>query len=438
MKKKAFLASAILATSVALSSCGGGGGGTSSTTPPPPPPPPAATDVAKVLVLAQKGFTSPGALIGLFEGTVKSDGTVVWSSDLNSGDNDLDYYHEFSNNNLLLYDTGTNEFYLYSNQTLTPITQGVDYSTGNNVNVAGIAMASNYNIFLPNFVIKDNGMRIDYIITQNGKVIEAGVTGAEHLIYAGENYVVFGDGTANERVFIVKKDGTIKELDWDDATKAVDPINVGGAIVLDRVEGTDTILLGHNSTNANALFVIDDNGDVVRITNSTNAATGDDPMSNIVAGKIVKNGNNFFVAVGDNANNIEYFKVIGPVASSVVFTPTSPISGDATVTSGSFSLDGNGHLYLISDCDIDGKYELLEGFIDSSNIFNSACKNTAANDALTGYVMLSFSNGVLMSDGANFFHYIYGSSQPTNVALNPNVINAVNYCNNVNNTTYLE
>ncbi|HEV09023.1 MAG TPA: hypothetical protein ENO34_01335 [Sulfurihydrogenibium azorense] len=430
MKKKVLLASAILASSIGLISCGGGGGGDSApaSTSAPTPPPPAPTDVANVLVLAAKGSTSPGALVGLYEGTIKSDGSVVWSSDLNSADNVLDYYHEFSNQNVLLYDTNSNDFYLYSNKTLTPVAGG-----------SGKANSATYKIYLPNFVILDNGKDIQGIVTQNGKYIDLSTTTTkEHLIYAGENYIVYGDGATNENVYVVDKNG-------NGAKEPVITITNGKAKLLDRYG--DTILLAHDSTtDKNDIYVIDDNGNVLKITNSGNASTGDDPMDNIVAGKIVKTSTGTYVAVADNNNNIiEYFKIVSSGASSVVFTPTQPLSGDSTVTAGSFALDGNGHLYLISDCDTTAnEYELLEGFIDSNNIFNSSCKNTAANDDLKGYVMLSFSNGILMSkyDSANniytdFFHYIYGSSQPTNVALNPNVINAVSTCNNINNTTQI-
>jgi ABC-type oligopeptide transport system substrate-binding subunit len=102
-KSKLILATALFGAALFGASCGGGGG-TASTPPPPPPPPPPASDVAKVLVLAAKGITSPGATVGLFEGTIKSNGTVSWSPDRHPGENLLDYYHEFSDKSVLLYD----------------------------------------------------------------------------------------------------------------------------------------------------------------------------------------------------------------------------------------------------------------------------------------------------------------------------------------------
>jgi hypothetical protein len=83
-KGKLILATALFGASLFGASCGGGGG--TASTPPPPPPPPA-TPVAKSVVQAPKGIIRPGATVGVFEGTVKSDGTVSWSSDKLPGEN---------------------------------------------------------------------------------------------------------------------------------------------------------------------------------------------------------------------------------------------------------------------------------------------------------------------------------------------------------------
>ena len=439
-KGKAILASALFGAAIFGASCGGGGGGTSASTPPPPPPPSPASDIAKVLVLAQKGLTSPGALIGLYEGTVKDDGTVVWSADLNPGDQMLEYLHEFSNRSVLLYDTGSKDLYIYDNGTLSPVKGG-----------AGIGPYRNNNIYLPHFVVYNDAgkVNIDFVATSGGKVVNFMVTDVERLIYAGENYVVIGDGATNERVYIVKKDGTMIELDWDDSTKAIDPIDNGKASLLDRVENTDIILLGHDSANPNAVFVIDDQGNPVRITNSINVATGDDPMKNIDSGKIVRDANgNVYVAVLSDPDGtaksgdeiIQYFKIVPPLASSVVFTPNTPINvnggNNANALAPSlYALDGAGHLYFIGETyDADNKSELTQAFIDASNIFSISAKDDLDNTDMKNYLILAFSEGVLISDPdfKNFYHFIYNSAQPTNVALNPNVIGAVRVCNELN------
>jgi hypothetical protein len=65
-----------------------------------------------------------------------------------------------------------------------------------------------------------------------------------------------GNGASNEFVYIIRSDGSVTVLDWDDATAGIHPISGGRVRLLDRVQGTDIILLGHNSATANAVYVI--------------------------------------------------------------------------------------------------------------------------------------------------------------------------------------
>jgi hypothetical protein len=448
-KSKLILATAVFGAALFGASCGGGGG-TASTPPPPPPPPPPASDVAKVLVLAAKGISSPGASVGLFEGTVKSDGTVSWSSDKLPGENLLDYYHEFSNKSVLLYDVNDDSVYLYTAGTLNPVTTGVDV-TGSTITpitiTTGLAFDSDYHIFLPNFLVMDDGADVDYIITSNGKIVQTVDTGDEHLLYAGRDYLVVGNGATNEHVYIIKKDGSVTVLDWDDGTTAIDPINGGGVRLLDRVQGTDIILLGHTSGSANAVYVILEDGTPVRITNSTNASTGDNPVANISSGKIMRDANgNIFVAINyatsTTDNLIEYFKIIPPGPSSVVFTPPTPITLDTTGSnpprSGGYALDGNGRLYVITYAS--GTFNITTRFIDASNSLVTGGTYALTFSGTPTPVMLAFANGVLVSNdpvSPNTFYHVLGTSAPTNVALNPDVIQAVSLCNLVNSSSDL-
>jgi hypothetical protein len=402
-----------------------------------------------VLVLAAKGISSPGATVGLFEGTIKSDGTVSWSSDRLPGENILDYYHEFSNRSVLLYDINDLSVYLYTAGTLNPVTTGVDVygSTIDPLTITSfLAFFSVYNTFLPNFLVMDDGADVDLIITQNGRIVMTVDTGYEHILYAGRDYLVVGNGATNEHVYIIKKDGSVTILDWNDATPAViDPINGGGVWLLDRVQGTDIILLGHTSSSANAVYVILEDGTPVRITNSTNASTGDNPVANISSGKIMRDANgNIFVAINytDGTNNlIEYFKIIPPGPSSVVFTPPTPINLGAIASNplrrGGYALDGNGRLYVV---DYDGtSFGIRTHFIDASNSYAAGPRHTSP--LFNGnHVMLAFANGVLVSNdpaSPTTFYHVLGTSAPTNVALNPDVIQAVSLCNRVNNTSDL-
>jgi len=448
-KGKLILATALFGAALFGASCGGGGGGGTASAPPPPPPPPPASDVAKVLVLAAKGISSPGATVGLYEGTIKSDGTVSWSSDKLPGENLLDYYHEFSNKSVLLYDVNDYSAYLYTAGTLNPVTTGFDVY-GDTIDpitkTTWLAFYSFYNIFLPNFLVMDDGADVDVIITQNGKIVTTVDTGQEHLVYAGRDYLVVGNGdTPDEYVYIIKKDGSVTILDWDDATTGNQPISGGGVRLLDRVQGTDIILLGHNSGSANAVYVILEDGTPIRITNSNNASTGDNPVANIHSGKIMRDANgNIFVAINyasGGTNYIEYFKIIPSGAGSVVFTPPTPINlgavGSNPLRRGGYALDGNGRLYVI---DYDGtSFGIRTHFIDATNSYAAGPRHTST--LFNGnHVMLAFANGVLVSDdpvSPTTFYHVLGTSAPTNVALNPDVIQAVSLCNLVNNTSDL-
>jgi len=451
-KGKLILATAVFGAALFGASCGGGGGGGTASAPPPPAPPPA-SDVAKVLVLAAKGISSPGASVGLFEGTIKSDGTVSWSPDRHPGENLLEYCHEFSNRSVVLCDLANSSVYLYTG-TLNQVTTGVTVvgSTITPTTFTSLAyFPSERLIYLPNFLVMDYGtdLDVDYIITPNGKIVFTESTTDERLVYAGKDYLVVGDrGTTDEYVYIIKKDGSVIVLDWNDnaASTPADPISGGGVRLLDRVQGTDIILLGHTSATANAVYVILEDGTPVRITNSTNASTGDNPMANIGSGKIMRDANgNIFVAINydDGTNNyIEYFKIIPPGPSSVVFTPPAPINLGATGSNplrrGGYALDGNGRLYVI---DYDGtNYGIRTHFIDTSNSYAAGPRYTSP--AVDGDdLMLAFANGVLVthtnppSDPA--FYHVRGTSAPTNVGLLREVIQAVSLCNQVNNTSEL-
>jgi hypothetical protein len=447
-KSKLILATAVFGASLFGASCGGGGGGGTASAPPSPPSPPA-SDVAKVLVLAAKGISSPGATVGLFEGTVKSDGTVSWSSDKLPGENLLDYYHEFSNKSVLLYDVIDRSVYLYTAGTLNQVTEGFDVSSGIITPITittGLAFSSDYHIFLPYFLVMDYGADVDVIITPNGKIVYTDYTYAEHIVYAGKDYLVVGDGDTDEYVYIITKDGSVTVLDWDDSASGDDPIIGGSVRLLDRVQGTDIILLGHTSDSANAVYVILGDGTPVRITNSTNASTGDDPVAEINSGKIVRDANgNIFVAINytDGTNNlIQYFKIIPSGSGSVVFTPPAPINlgeaNDNQLRSGGYALDGNGRLYVI---DYDGTdFGISTYFIDASNSLVTGPTHPLTFSGTPTPVMLAFANGVLVSDdpsSPNTFYHVLGTNAPTNVALNPDVIQAVSLCNRVNNTSEL-
>jgi hypothetical protein len=142
------------------------------------------------------------------------------------------------------------------------------------------------------------------------------------------------------------------------------------------------------------------------ITNSTNASTGDDPVANISSGKIMRDANgNIFVAINyatsTTDNLIEYFKIIPPGPSSVVFTPPTPITLDATGSNpprrGGYALDGNGRLYVI---DYDGTALWHKYLFHRRQQLTRDRSHTYTNLLLVRLrpVMLAFANGVLVSN----------------------------------------
>jgi len=449
-KGKLILATALFGAALFGASCGGGGG-TESTPPPLSSSPP--SDVARVLVLAAKGIGSPGATVGLFEGTIKSDGTVVWSPDRHPGDNLLEYCHEFSDRSVVLCDIANRSVYLYTAGSLNQVITGVTVagSTITPTTFPSLTFFPNERlIYLPNFLVMDFGpdLDVDYIITPNGRIVFTESTTDERLVYAGRDYLVVGDRAPDEFVYIIKKDGSVTVLDWDDTTAGIQAIDDGSVRLLDRVQGTDIILLGHTSSSANAVYVILEDGTPVRITNSTNASTGDDPVANISSGKIIRDANgNIFVAInytGGTNNLIQYFKIIPSGSGSIVFTPPTPINLGAIVDNplrrGGYALDGNGRLYVIDYSSATADYGIRTHFIDNTNSYAVGPRHTSSpvdDDDL----MLAFANGVLVTHtpaiGGPSFYHVIGTSAPTNVALSSSVIQAVSLCNQVNNTSEL-
>ncbi len=381
MKKKVFLASAILATSVVLSSCGGGGSGTTtSTTPAPSTPPPTNTPtaLATALVLTTGGLTSQGLLYGLYEATIQSDGTVKWSSDLNpNGNVEFTPVHELADNAVILSDNNGN-LYLYKNGTL-----------------ANLGVQGNINQYVTKFAIGNN-----FIITNQGKVIDQkdnnGNRLSLNLVYAGTDYVVYSYNNNGNRVVIAKADGTKTEI-----------ANLGNAtpIILDRYNTEDTILLGHNGVNAPLpVFIIDSTGKSTKVDDVK--ALRDNNNNSL--GKFVKGSDgNYYVALGDNGantNNLRYYKVTSS-GSTLVRTDTN-----TNLNAGSFALDGNGTLYMQADCDNDNANELAQITINGALL----CKEVPVGG---NYQLLPFSKGVIVltSDNNNNNYYYYTTSDTTTV-----------------------
>lgn len=126
----------------------------------------------------------------------------------------------------------------------------------------------------------------------------------------------------------------------------------------------------------------------------------------------------------------------------MVFTPPTPINlgqeANNPLRSGGYALDGNGRLYVITYAS--GTFNITTRFIDASNSLVTSPTHPLTFSSTPTPVMLAFANGVLVSNdpvSPDTFYHVLGTSAPTNVALNPDVIQAVSLCNEVNNTSEL-
>lgn len=469
-KKKLLLASAVFAAGMFAASCGGGGGGTTSTTPPPPPPP-APNLVGNALVGAIKGFTTPGTLIGYYVADIYDDGTAQYTEIPTPFDVMLDYVHEFSNGNVLLTTVvnnpappppymPTNMLYFYDHSTgsITPISNCVDYATGATVG-AGTTLTNT--VGLPNFYIDDVGGDIDFIVTSSGQCIALSAsvgatdTASERLLYAGNNYLVIGDGTAAESVYIIDVNGTVTLLDGvatpdgaiPDLTININPFPAP-AIVYDKVPGTDIILLGANGANA-IMYMIRSNGTPVRLVNEENVIAGDNPPPNgVPAGwakmRMDQNGEVHIAWVdGGAGGNLYYVKTHSVGGINVYSYPNFYPFVNSTGSVAQFGFDRDGYLYFVSDAGAAGLAscetaadagwgELIVLHIDNTNTAITPAVDCEDHPLTSTELasIIAFQDGVVGVDTAlstNYFHYLRGASL-TNAALAPRTQNAFVGC----------
>jgi hypothetical protein len=373
MKKKVLLASAILASSIGLTSCGGGGGGDSapastSTTqpPPPPPPPPAPTEVGKVLALGVTGFVKGDTKYELYESSIKSDGTFQWArvdtSSVNIDLSKLEYVYEFNNNAVLLTDNN-NTLYCYYNQKITKTNPEI---------------SDTMQVGLGNLLLTSTGKAV----FNDCNVVET----SGNLVYAGKNYVLLDDGAKST---VLKADKTYYN------------INDTGLKVLNRVEDEkDTIVV--TSSNKN-LYLIKKDGTVVQVLNSSSDADGNGKISNA---QVVKVGTDYYVAAYDGDNNKIYY------AKNLTKPSGGPFAGNGNT---SYALDKNGNLYY---SDGSKTYRRLIDTVSAItyNGISGATKIIPLGDAALAY------------DGSNYYLLPSDSSTAVAVTLSTDVANAFDVC----------
>ncbi len=374
MKKKAFLASAIFATSVALTSCGGGGG--SSSTPPSPTPTPTPTPTPSVLAEAVVGLTAgqagvSGSTVTYRTIQVMSDGTVnIGAPIANDSAIDINVYgiHKFANGNILLSDENRN-LYLYDKAQNKIINLNVQSSW---YGLDGFWPARS------KYVVEGNGV----FISQNGTV----VTGITNVHSDTDEFLV---ADVNGKARIIKWDGTQNQFSAADANNPITQYVPGARLA--------------RLNSSNNVYFIQDDGTPVKVATDTLVNVGKYPL--------VKVGNDYYLAY-DNGANVRYVKISGTTVSRD--TNTITIGTNANNVAGNYGLDLSGRLFAIA-YDVSNNPQLLRVYTNPSNytVYNQTSSSLGANLNTTNPFYLVDGLAVLKS-GSNYY---IGSSTGGIVAL---------------------
>ena len=324
-KGKLILATAVFGTALFAASCGGGGGGgtTAGTgtggggggggggTPSP-------TEQGRVLALLNVGTASAGTLNPVTICQLKSDNKAYCGNDLNPNANvDLQYVHEFPNGNVVLKDS-YGKLYFFDGSQVKKLTTYRRLGGTSDINEpAGIAIPSGATYYAtPNFVIMyDSSGKKLVAVSKDGKVIkeDSGVTSVKascEVATKGTDYKLNPDGSSSST--------TIPTL----LTSA------GGKYLVQ--DASNNIYLSDSKCSASGVLV-------ATLSSAANDA------------KMVKVGNDFYIAVRTNASseNLKYYKVSGTTITD--FTSTSTITLASSANEYYYALDGNGRLYVITN-----------------------------------------------------------------------------------------
>ncbi|MGB9730175.1 MAG: hypothetical protein ACPL1B_09975 [Thermoprotei archaeon] len=393
MKKKVLLASAILASSIGLISCGGGGGGdsapaTTSAPPPPPPPPPPPAEVGRVLVLAQTGITKDSSTYAVYEGSIKSDDNVFWSPVNTSGvtlPSYLEQVHEFDNKNVIIRDINNN-LYCYSDKDkklikLEKITASTTYAGLPNFFITDAEDGNTTNVVLSNCTVAK---------TDNGVV-------SGKFIYGGKDYVLLDNG------FVVKADGT--PITKDTANNDIDT----GLTVLNRVENENTLVV--TSTNNN-IYLVKDNGTVVNVGTAGSDAT-------IQNAQVVRVGADYYVAAFDSQNNKIYYAKVDSNNKVHTVLDNSSFSGSV------YALDGQGDLYYSDGSDT---YQVS---LNTNSSFQTKYTGVKASKIipLEKAALANYDNGTPDDNRDDAYYLLKPSQAAVSLSKLPqSIVNAFNTC----------
>jgi hypothetical protein len=379
-KSKLILATALFGAALFAASCGGGGGSTAGTgggsggngssggsggggggggeTPP-------ATVEAKVLAQLTTGVATAGPVNPVAVCELKSDNKAYCGNDLNPSENAvLTYIHEFDNGNVVLRNT-SNILYFFdaSSNTLTKLTsfRAVGSSSESTAST-GITIPAGATIqTTPNLVMMYNNAGDLVVVTKSGKVIrDSNINvpnnnaSCEKVEKSGFTYSLSVDGTSS------LTSGVPTDLN----------VSAGGMHLVRR---------------GNSIYLTSDKCSVDLLVDNIAAGVQD--------AKMVKVGNDFFIAVRDNTANIHYYRVSGSTVTRILSNAPGAIAAPiATPGNGiyDYALAGNGYLFAI-DQGNPGDVNIYD--TTGVQVTGGAVNVTPAANNVTG--LLAFGNRVL-------------------------------------------
>jgi hypothetical protein len=379
-KRKLILAAAVFSAALFAASCGGGGGSTAGTgggsggngssggsggggggggeTPP-------ASVEAKVLAQLTTGVATAGPVNPVAVCELKSDNKAYCGNDLNPSENAvLTYIHEFDNGNVVLRNTGDILYFFdASSNTLTKLTsfRAVGSSSESTAST-GITIPAGATIqTTPNLVMMYNNAGDLVVVTKSGKVIrDSNINvpnnnaSCEKVEKSGFTYSLSVDGTSSFT------SGVPTDLN----------VSAGGMHLVRR---------------GNSIYLTSDKCSVDLLVDNIAAGVQD--------AKMVKVGNDFFIAVRDNTANIHYYRVSGSTVTRILSNAPGAIAAPiATPGNGiyDYALAGNGYLFAI-DQGNPGDVNIYD--TTGVQVTGGAVNVTPAANNVTG--LLAFGNRVL-------------------------------------------
>jgi len=398
-KSKLILATALFGAALFGASCGGGGGTTAGggsggngggggggggNQPPP------ATEDGKVLALLNVGSAGAGAVNPVAICKLMSNNKADCGNDLNpNADLDLEYVYEFGNGNNgnVVLKAGSTLYFFDGNQVKRLTKYRTLGGTSDTDAPGGITIPSS-----PIYYATDDG---DFVIL----VDNSGTT--KHLVViTSSGRVIKDSGSSNYTVDTsceaVTKGTTTYKLNADGTSSSTTIpttlVSAGGKYLVQN--GNDDIYLSSDGCSASGVFV--------------------DNISNVDDAKMVKVGNDFYIAVRDD-DDLYYYKVSGSTVTD--FTSSGPITLHTGPTENHYALDGMGRLYAITAADTVSVYNV-----------DGTPAGTATVSSATFAGLLGLADRALAKDGSNVYQITTTGSTASAADKGTVLYDAVNRC----------